>query len=307
MKYACVLVTGASGMVGAAVSRRLASAGTTVVCTDLRDAGDHAGTFVAGDLGDPALLQGMLARHPVAAIVHCGGVSGSMLSVDDPGNIFRANVVGTFNVLEAMRKSGLRRLVFCSSASVYGGTPVEPVTEESALHPISVYGASKIAGEALMEAYCQMWGLEAVALRIFQVYGPGRATECQVKSLLAGALQGRPVDIRFAPETRRQYVYIDDVVDAVLSALESPVFPRRTYNICGEVSLRLDEIVTQVAEAVGRVDVRYQPTPNSPRNARRTVDIVAARRDLGFTPRVTLREGLGKYAAWLRPRLATGS
>ena len=307
MKYASVLVTGAAGMVGAAVSRRLAAAGTTVLGTDLRDPGDHAGPFIAGDLGDPALVQGVLARHSVEAIIHCGGVSGSMLSIDDPGNIFRTNVAGTFNVLEAMRKTGLRRLVFCSSASVYGGTPAEPVIEESALHPISVYGASKIAGEALMEAYCRMWGLEAVALRIFQVYGPGRTTECQLKSLLTGALQGRPVDIRFAPETRRQYVYIDDVVDAVFNALESPPFPRRTYNICGDASLRLDEIATQVAEAVGRVDVRYQPAPNSPRNARRTVEIIAATRDLGFTPRVALREGLRKYAEWLRPRLATGA
>jgi len=305
MKYASVLVTGAAGMVGGAVSRRLASAGMTVVGTDLRDPGTHAGTFVAGDLGDPALVQGILARHPVEAIIHCGGVSGSMLSVDDPGNILRANVVGTFNVLDTMRRAGLRRLVFCSSASVYGATPAEPVIEECALHPISVYGASKIAGEALMEAYCRMWGLDAVALRIYQVYGPGRTTECQVKSLLAGALQGRPVDIHFAPETRRQYVYLDDVVDAVHCALESPAFPRRTYNICGDASLRLDEIAAQVSEAVGKVEVRYVPAPNSPGNSRGKVDIVAARRDLGFTPRVALREGLRKYADWLRPRLAT--
>ncbi len=304
MKYASVLVTGAAGMVGAAVSRHLAAAGTTVVGTDLRNPGDHAGPFVAGDLGDPALVQGVLARHPVEAIIHCGGVSGSMLSIDDPGNIFRANVVGTFQVLEAMRKTGLRRLVFCSSASVYGGTPREPITEEDALHPLSVYGASKIAGEALMEAYCRMWGLDAVALRIFQVYGPGRTTECQVNSLLAGALLERPVEIRFAPETRRQYVYIDDAVDAVLRALESPAFARRTYNICGKASLRLDEIAAQVSESVGSVEVRYMPAPNSAVNTRGKVDIVAARRDLGFTPRVALREGLGKYAQWLRPRLA---
>lgn len=303
MIYGSVLVTGAAGLVGGAVARRLLSEGARVAGTDMQNTEGLDCPFFTADLADARRLQAILREHPVEAIVHCGGVSGSMLFVDNPLAIVQANVLGTVNVLEVARTSGIRRLVFCSSASVYGATPPDPVVEEAALHPLSVYGASKIAGEALLEAYAAQWSLDAVALRIFQVYGPGRTTECQIRSMLMGGLLKQSVRLRFAPETMRQYVFIDDVVTAVVRALEAQVYPRRSYNVCGDTSLSLTQIAALVAQVVPGVDIRFEPTRSSPANARGSVDIAAATRDLGFVPKVSLQDGINRYATWLRNRL----
>lgn len=298
-----VLITGAAGLVGAAVGQALSARGVRVTGTDLHDPRSAAVEYRGGDLADKDFVLSLFRAHPFDAIVHCGGISGSMLARDDPEAIFRANIVGTFHLLEAARTHGPRRFVFCSSASVYGSSPAEPVVEETALHPISVYGASKVAGEAMIEAYVRMWGFDAVALRIFQVYGPGRTTDCQVRELLLGALQRQPVELGFHPETRRQYVHVDDVVDALLRALSGHARSRLTYNISGAESLRLDELSALVASVVGPVKVRYSPTGGSPRNDRGTIDISAARQDLGYEPRVGLREGVIAYAEWLGRQL----
>lgn len=303
MRYRSILVTGAAGLVGGAVARRLLASGVTVTATDICNSTELDCLFFTADLADPVRLREILVDHPFEAIVHCGGVSGSMLFTNEPMAIVKANILGTVNLLEAARTANIKRIVFCSSASVYGARLLDPVLEEAALHPVSVYGASKIAGEVLLEAYAAQWGLESVALRIFQVYGPGRTTECQIQSLLMGGLQKQPVYLRFAPETMRQYVYIDDVVDAIVLALLSRAYPQRTYNICGDQSLNLDQIAKLVASAVPGIDVRFESLPSGPLNARRNVDISAAARDLGFVPRVSLEEGINRYANWLRGTL----
>ena len=298
-----VLITGAAGLVGAAVGQALAARGMRVIGTDLQDSRSGAVENRTGDLADKDFVLSLFRDYPLDAIVHCGGISGSMLARDDPEVIFRANIVGTFHLLEAARTHGPRRFVFCSSASVYGSSPAEPVVEEAALHPISVYGASKVAGEALIEAYVRMWGFDAVSLRIFQVYGPGRTTDCQVRDLVLGALTRQPVELGFHPETRRQYVHVDDVVDAVSRALSVHARSRLAYNVSGAESLRLDELSALVANVIGPVEVRYSPTGTSPRNDRGTVDLSAARQDLGYEPRVGLREGIMAYADWLGRQL----
>ena len=176
-----VLVTGASGLIGHAVRARLAAAGRPVLGVDMAAKPGQAPVAIA-DLGDVHRLHALAAAHAVGAVVHCGAVLGPMVSVDNPYAIVQTNVVGTANILELARVRKLRRVVFCSSISAYGPTAAPAteagVPEDVPLAPSSVYGASKVAGEQLLASYRRQHGLDAVAIRLSWVYGPGRTTAC---------------------------------------------------------------------------------------------------------------------------------
>lgn len=301
-----VLVTGVGGLIGAAMVKRLAADGIPVVAAD-RERPPHIDLDALGvpffqhDLPDPGRWHEVIERFGIGRIVHAGGVSGPMVLRDEPGRVCDINLGGLVGLLEAARQRRLGRIVWFSSINAYGNrNDREPVHEDSTLRPDTVYGATKAAGEALILAYANQHGADAVALRVTSCYGPGRTTACLIRTLVTDGLAGRTTRVHPMPGQTRQHIFIDDAVAAIRSALDRPTLGRRTYNIGPGRAQTLDEIVEQVRIAVPGTAV----TLDADGLAWNTfgvgpLAIDAARRDLDFQPATSIAAGAAATRDWI--------
>lgn len=297
-----VLVTGANGLIGYALLRRLARAGVSAVGTDLRTTDAAAAPVAPAELRDRDAVDALVERHRPRAIVHAGGISGPMVAPADPALVFDVNVGGTVNICEAARRHGVERLVFLSSITAYGDQPDErDVFEATALLATEPYGASKVAAEAVVRAFSRH-GVDGTSLRLGGVYGPRRTTDCLIRLLLENALAGRPIRVGYGAGWKRQYVFVEDVVDAILLAIEKRGLPLPAYNITAGTSIALEEVAATAKSAVPEVDASFAPGPHPFDNRVGRLDITAATRDLGFRPAIALADGIRSYAAWLKER-----
>jgi len=305
MSQECILVTGAAGLIGRTVLARLKAANRAAVGIDLLPKPDQQDVETA-DLTDIHRLHAIAAKHDVAAVIHCGAVSGPMVMTDNPYGIIQANVVGTANVIELARVRAMRRVVFCSSASAYGPTSEppdgRPLTEATPRHPSSVYGATKAACEHLIAGYRQQHGLDAVSIRLSWVYGPGRTTDCVIRTMIEDAQAGRSTRLPFGRDFHRQFIHVDDAVEALLAGLDAPACEGAAYNATDGAYLTLGEIAGLVSRLMDGTDIGLEPGPDPMDDVQHRFDISAIHRDLGFKPRVALEDGIRSYAAWLAAR-----
>jgi UDP-glucuronate 4-epimerase len=306
MNSGSVMVTGANGLIGFDVVKRLAGAGRPVVGLDrfIEEVVAVTPNAFAIEIGDVHKLHEIAAKFNVGAIVHCGGVSGPMLSRDNPASIFRVNVGGTVDMAEVARQITLRRgscrLVFCSSLTVYGDQPRDGIAEDYPLLARGCYASSKIAGEAVVRGYAEEHGVDAIILRIAGVYGPRRKTQCIIRAMIEDALNGRPSRFAFGKGFPRQFVYVDDVVNGILLALESKAPKGRVYNLSGGVNPNIDEAAAIVRELLPDADIELQPGPDPEDVTLGLLSIEAARRDLNYSPSVALREGIERLIESIR-------
>lgn len=304
-----VLVTGCGGFIGHGVAGALLAAGRDVLGYDLADPpeGRPGWPIVHGDLADAHLLHATLRQHAVRRVLHLGAASGPMVMRDNPAGLFALNIGGTLNLLEASRQAGVERFVFLSSNAAYGPDAGEPISEQTPLLASEPYGASKVAGEALLRAYHWRFGLDTVALRVGVGYGPRRRTDSEPRELLHNALVGRPTIYPWGIGYRRLWTYLDDIVSAILAALDAPAAairqPLRAYNIAGPEFAPLDALAAIVRDLVPGADIRLGDGWNPADVRRGPVVLEAARGDLGWVPKVGVREGLQRYCAWLRADL----
>ncbi len=301
-----VLVTGVEGLVGYAVARRLRDAGVAAVGMDRRVADAAAlGVPVAeADICDAHALYGTLAAHRCTAVVHCGAVSGPMLAKGEPERLMRTNVSGTLAVLEAARRLGLRRVVFCSSLMVYGANDGAALAEDAPLRARDTYGASKVAAEAIVTAYAAEHGLDAVSARLAWVYGPRRQTACGIRRMLEDALAGRPTRFGSGGRAMRQYVHVDDVAAALHALLDASGVAGRAYNVSGGDYRPFPAVADLVRAMFPAADIAVgddpDPDPEDPPMGPLAIGAIA--RDAGWRPALPLPEGLRGYADWLRSR-----
>lgn len=305
MSQDCILVTGAAGLIGRTVLARLRHDDRAAIGIDLRPKPGQPDVETA-DLTDIHRLHAIAARHDVTAVIHCGAVSGPMVMIDNPYGIIQANVVGTSNIIELARVRAMRRVVFCSSASAYGPTPAPAdgglLAEDTPLRPSSVYGATKAACEQLIGGYRRQHGLDAVAIRLCWVYGPGRTTDCVIRTMIEDAQAGRPTRLPFGEDFHRQFIHVDDAVAALLAALDAPVCDGAAYNATDGAFGTLGEIAALASRLLDGADITLAPGPDPLDDAQHRFDISAIERDLGFAPRITLEEGIRTYATWLGAR-----
>jgi len=294
-----VLLTGAAGLIGRALHKRLSERGNRVVAVDRLEGPD----IVACDLTEVHRLHEF---GKADAVIHCGAISGPMVARDNPHLIVQSNIVGTANILELARIGKMRRVVFLSSVSAYGSTPtgVDPVPEDVVLLPSSVYGASKVAGEALVNAYQRQHGVGGISLRPAWVYGPGRTTACAIRDMIQDAQAGRPTHFPFGRDFYRQYVHVDDVADAILLALDAPKFGQRAYTITGDSYLTLGAVAATVRRVLPQAEIAMEAGRDPVDDVQARFDTSAAARDLGYRPRIALEDGVRSYAAWLAGRKA---
>ncbi|WP_334174561.1 NAD(P)-dependent oxidoreductase [Pseudoxanthobacter sp.] len=295
-----VLVTGAAGLVGRAVLRRLAAAGRPAIAVD-RVATTIAGVPVAPvELTEVHALHGLVRGRSLAGVIHCGAISGPMLGREKPFSLVETNIVGTANMLEIARIHGARRFIGCSSASVYGPSFGAPIDESTDLRPATVYGASKVAGEHLVAAYGREHGLAGTSLRLSWIYGPDRSTPCLLRQMIAAGLAGEALDVPFGAGYPRQYIHADDAAAALVAAFDAPALPRPAYNVTGGRIDTLDAVAAMVMAQLPGSRIRLAAGPDPLDDHHGPIDIAAARDDLGYRPATDLPDGIAGFIAALR-------
>jgi UDP-glucose 4-epimerase len=293
------LVTGGAGFLGAALANRLVHDGHQVRVIDNLTTGDPArldprAFFERGDVADIPKLWTLL--HGVDCVYHLAARVSVAESILYPRDYNHVNVGGTVSVMEAMRDAGVKRVVLASSGALYGEQVHQPVSEDQRPNPNSPYGVSKLAAEYYVRTIGALWKIETVALRIFNAYGPGQRTRPAhppvVPQFLKQALRGGSLVVLGSGQQTRDFVYVDDVVEALVSAASAEGVDQQLINIGSGAEVRVDELAATVERVVGTpVSVIYN-TSESGGVSRLCADITLAHRLLGFEPQVDLEQGL---------------
>jgi UDP-glucose 4-epimerase len=293
------LVTGGAGFLGVALCNRLVQDGHQVRVIDDLSAGDPALLdpsvfFTRGDVADIPKLWTLL--HGVDCVYHLAARVSVAESILYPRDYNHVNVGGTVSVMEAMRDAGVKRVVLASSGALYGEQTHQPVSEDQRPNPNSPYGVSKLAAEYYVQTIGSLWGIETVALRIFNAYGPGQRTRPAhppvVPQFLKQALSGGSLVILGNGEQTRDFVYVDDVVTALVTAATASGIDRRVINVGSGTEISVNALTAAVERVAGRSVSVIRNTDQTGGVSRLCADIALARKLLGFEPRVGLEDGL---------------
>ena len=299
------LVTGGAGFVGSNLVDLLRHRGHMVTVIDDLSSGYRANLrldvrFVEGDIRNETAIDAAVAGTDV--VFHLAASVGNKRSIDHPIDDSDINVLGTLKVLEACRRRGVRKLVFSSSAGIFGELKSLPIREDHPAEPDSPYGASKLAAEKLCLVYAKLHRMECACLRYFNVYGPKQRYDAYgnvIPIFVDAVMQQQPIVIFGDGEQTRDFVSVHDVVEANYRAATTPGVCG-SFNIASGTRISINDLATLVAQASGvERAVRYAaPRPGDVRHS--LADIGAARAAFGYAPRVTLHEGLPEYVNWVR-------
>jgi nucleoside-diphosphate-sugar epimerase len=307
------LVTGGAGFIGSHIADHLVGAGWSVRVLDdfssgreenLAQCGDWI-ELLRGDLRDSELVA--RGVRDVEVIFHQAALASVPRSVAEPERTNDVNVRGTLGLLEAARKAGVRRLVFAASSSAYGDTPTLPKLETMPANPMSPYALQKYVGESYCRLYTHLYGLETVALRYFNIYGPRQDPQSDyaavVPKFVTACLQGESPRIYGDGEQTRDFTFVSDAVEANLLAADAPRAAGAVMNIAGGRRVSLNELLREIVELTGaKVEARYEPArAGDVRDS--LADLGRAEDLLGYTPAVQLREGLLRAIDYFRKRL----
>lgn len=299
-----VLVTGANGFVGHALCRRLRGRGHQVVGSDLGKGNE----IVAADLRDRRAMRALVMRTVPDVIVHAGSISGPMIARDDPALVFDVNAGGTLNLLEAMRHECVPQLVHLSSIAVYRARDDRaPVRETFALSSSEPYGASKIAAEQIVAAYARD-GLGAWCLRIGSIFGTERTSPYLIAEAIEAGLRGGTVEVTDETSNMRQFVHLDDVLNAIELALARPAKGMQTANITGGTYVSELQIASFVATELPalNLDVVLAKTELAD-GSLGPLELTVARRELTYEPRASLEREVRALASAARLARASPS
>src|SRR4030095_11709791 len=318
-----ILVTGGAGFIGSHLVEKLLAAGHEVtILDDFNDFYDpqikHANIAAVAkdltihhvDLRDSAAVRNVFHREKFETIVHLAARAGARPSIQHAQIYYEANVSGTLHLLEAAQMTGVERFIFASSSSVYGASKTVPFSEDQHLtQTLSPYAATKIAGEFLCSTYSYLYQMRVVALRYFTVYGPRQRPDLAIHRFTRRIYGGQPIEQFGDGTTRRDYTYIDDVVQGTMAALQyqGPLFD--IFNLGESETIQLKDLIVAIENALGKKD-KINRLPEQPGDMPLTcADISKARKLLGYNPTTRLNEGLPKFIDWflqIKKRRARG-
>ena len=307
-----ILVTGGAGFIGSHLVEHLLEAGhAVVILDDFNDFYDPQikQANIAGfakdvtvhhvDLRDGASVRNLFHREKFEVIAHLAARAGVRPSIQYPQLYYDANVTGTLHLLEAARVTGVERFIFASSSSVYGASKTVPFSEDQHLtQTLSPYAATKIAGEFLCSTYSHLYQLRVAALRYFTVYGPRQRPDLAIHQFTKRIYAGQPIEQFGDGTTRRDYTFIDDVIQGTIAALqyEGPLFD--IFNLGESETIQLKDLIVAIENALGK-KAKINQLPEQPGDMPLTcADISKARKLLDYRPTTRLNEGLPCFVEW---------
>lgn len=278
--------------------------------------------FVKGSIADKPLVDSLFAEHKFDIVVNLAAQAGVRYSIDNPGVYIESNIIGFYNILEACRHNPVEHLVYASSSSVYGGNKKVPFsTDDRVDNPVSLYAATKKSNELFAHCYSKLYNIPSTGLRFFTVYGPAGRPDMAYFGFTNKLLKGEIIQIYNYGNCRRDFTYVDDIVEGIVRVMNKapekktgedglPIPPYAVYNIGGGQPENLLDFVNILQEELLRAGVLPQDydfeahkllVPMQPGDVPTTyADATALERDFGFTPKITLREGLRKFAEWYK-------
>lgn len=333
MTRPAILVTGAAGFIGFHVASRLLALGREVVGVDsvnsyydptLKEARlailerDSRFKFQRLNLADSASTKSLFEGQKFSEVIHLAAQAGVRYSLTNPQAYIDANLQGFLNVLEGCRHHGCKHLLFASSSSVYGANTKLPFSvHDNVDHPVSLYAASKKANELMAHTYSHLYGVPATGLRFFTVYGPWGRPDMAMFIFAKAILAAQPIKLFNGGKMRRDFTYIDDIVEAIIRLVDVPPqgdpnwngrapdpatskAPWKIYNIGNSHPEDLMYVVSLLEKEFGRVAVKHLE-PMQPGDVEATyADVAALERDIGFKPATRIEDGIAKFAKWYR-------
>ena len=328
-----ILVTGAAGFIGFHLSRRLLKDGDTVVGLDnLNDYYDvslkqarlkllqenEGFRFIRANLADRNELDSLFAKNGFEIVVNLAAQAGVRYSLKNPYAYLDSNLTGFLNILEGCRHHPVKHLVFASSSSVYGGNTRMPFsTRDNVDHPLSLYAATKKSNELMAHAYASLYRIPCTGLRFFTVYGPWGRPDMALFLFTRAILENRPIDVFNHGKMKRDFTYIDDIVEGVIRVLDripepdpawrgdspdpsSSFAPYRLYNIGNNRPVDLMEYITTLEDQLGRKAVRNLLPMQAGDVPATCADVDDLTADVGFRPATPITEGIRRFVAWYR-------
>jgi UDP-glucuronate 4-epimerase len=319
-----VLVTGAAGFIGHAVACRLLTEGWRVVGIDnlndyydvrlkkarLADLKSHAKSksfsFQKLDLTDRAALMRLVKKARPQVVIHLAAQAGVRYGLENPPAYLESNLIGHFNLLEAVRQAGgIRHLLYASSSSVYGSRKDAPFREgDDVSQPVSLYAATKAADELLTHAWSAQFGLAATALRFFTVYGPWGRPDMSPMLFAAAILEGRVIPLFNGGDLWRDFTYVDDVVEAVMRLVgQAPKgkIPYAVFNLGNQKPVRMTDFVTALGQVLGKKPrIARKPWPAT-EVYQTCADTTRLKKAIAWQPAMPLKKGLEQFAQWYIP------
>ncbi len=328
-----ILLTGAAGFIGMTTAQRLLARGDEVVGLDnLNDYYDvtlkqarlarltpHPGfRFVQMDVADRPGMEALFAAERFDRVIHLAAQAGVRYSLKNPHAYIDSNIVGFMNVLEGCRHTQVQHLVYASSSSVYGGNTKMPFSEHDSVdHPVSMYAATKKANELMAHTYSHLFGLPTTGLRFFTVYGPWGRPDMALFLFTKAILEGRPIDVFNHGQMKRDFTFVDDIVEGVIRVMDrtaapNPGFvsdqpdpgtsnaPYRVFNIGNNSPVQLLDYIACIEKAVGR-QAQKNLLPLQDGDVPATnADVDALDEWVGFTPATDIATGVGRFVEWYR-------
>jgi len=311
-----ILVTGGAGFIGSHLCEILLEQGREVLVLDnfndyydpaikrknIAMALDHPScSLQEGDIRDESVVGEVFKSFRPQAVIHLAAMAGVRPSIERPHLYNDVNIAGTTVLLEAARECSVENFVFGSSSSVYGSHDKVPFSEEDALsRPISPYAATKLAGEQLCFTYHHLYGIPISCLRFFTVYGPRQRPEMAIHLFARKIMSGSFITLYGDGSSRRDYTYIDDIIDGVTRSLDRPQ-GFEIFNLGESRTVGLAEMVSLLEDNIGRkAEIRYEP--DQPGDVPITyADVTKAGRVLGYEPSIPVEEGIRRFVKWLKP------
>jgi len=328
-----VLVTGAAGFIGSALSLRLLDRGDQVIGIDnhndyydpqlkedrLARHADHPNyTHIRGDLADRTLIEDLFKQHQPQRVVNLAAQAGVRYSLENPLAYVDSNLVGFAHILEGCRHNNVEHLVYASSSSVYGSNTKMPFSvHDNVNHPVSLYAATKKAGELMAHTYSHLYDLPTTGLRFFTVYGPWDRPDMALQKFAKAIINDEPIKLFNYGNHRRDFTYIDDIVEGVIRVLDKPAQPNpdwsgdnpdsatsyapwRVYNIGNNNPVELKEYISTLEVALGK-EAQKELLPLQPGDVPDTyADVQDLIKDMGYKPNTKLKEGISDFVDWFK-------